>query len=182
VGPAEFACRACGRVHDAGQISFGADAPVQWLLISDGERARSELGGEQCVISAAGGHHFFVQACLEIPVKGAGRAFTWGVWVSLSEPSFRRWPTTGRTRSGRASGRTSAGCAPRSPSTRIRCSWRPGCTSAPSGSGPGSRVGGIGSPAGGRPARRRGPGADARNHHPRAPPLGRSAMSVAGFF
>jgi hypothetical protein len=84
----EFTCRTCGKRHDAGEISFGADAPVQWGLISDEERAQSELGEEQCVIKADGGLHFFVRGCLEVPIKGTRRAFTWGVWVSLSKKSF----------------------------------------------------------------------------------------------
>jgi hypothetical protein len=75
-------------LHDADEISFGADAPVQWALISEQERAASELGREQCVIEADGQGHFFVRACLEVPIKGTGRVFTWGVWVSLSEKNF----------------------------------------------------------------------------------------------
>ena len=84
----EFTCQSCGKRHDTSEISFGADAPAQWNLISEEERARSELGGEQCVIEADGERHFFVRACLEVPIKGTQRAFTWGVWVSLSEKSF----------------------------------------------------------------------------------------------
>jgi hypothetical protein len=84
----EFTCRTCGKRHDAREISFGADAPVQWDLISNEERAKSELGGEQCVIEADGQTHFFVRACLQVPIIEAARAFTWGVWVSLSKKSF----------------------------------------------------------------------------------------------
>jgi hypothetical protein len=84
----EFTCRTCGQTHDVAEISFGADAPVQWNLISDEERAKSELSPEVCVIEADGQRHFFVRACLDIPIAGTDRAFTWGVWVSLSEKSF----------------------------------------------------------------------------------------------
>jgi hypothetical protein len=84
----EFTCRTCGKRHDANEISFGADAPVQWVLIPHRERAKSELSGEQCVIEADDQRHFFVRACLEVPIKGMQRVFTWGVWVSLSEKSF----------------------------------------------------------------------------------------------
>src|SRR5215217_3739199 len=84
----EFTCQTCGQRHDASELSFGADAPVQWGLISDEERAKSELGGEQCVIEAEGRLCFFIRACLEVPIKGTQQAFTWGVWVSLSEKSF----------------------------------------------------------------------------------------------
>lgn len=84
----EFICRTCGHTHDAGEISFGANAPLQWDLISEEERAKSELGQEQCVIDADEQRLFFVRACLEVPIKGTASAFTWGVWVSLSEQSF----------------------------------------------------------------------------------------------
>jgi hypothetical protein len=84
----DFICRTCGKRHDASEISFGADAPVQWDLISDHERAEGELGEEQCVFKADGQRHFFVRACLDVSIKGTGRSFTWGVWVSLSEKSF----------------------------------------------------------------------------------------------
>lgn len=84
----KFTCTNCGQEHDAAEISFGAEAPVQWDLISDEERAKSLLGGEQCVIETGGERHFFVRACLDIPIKESEGAFTWGVWVSLSETSF----------------------------------------------------------------------------------------------
>ncbi|GAA4554599.1 hypothetical protein GCM10023192_89470 [Amycolatopsis samaneae] len=37
-----------------------------------------------------GGEHFFVRARLLLPVTDAAEEFEWGVWVSLSEPSFDR--------------------------------------------------------------------------------------------
>lgn len=97
----QFTCRACGKQHDADQISFGADAPDQWSVISEQERAKSTLGGEQCIIEADGQRHFFIRACLEIPIKETGDSFTWGVWVSLSEQSFlemsEHWEDPSRT-------------------------------------------------------------------------------------
>lgn len=100
----EFTCSSCKAVHDLSQISFGADAPVQWGPLSETERARSELGQEQCVINANDGRHFFVRACLEIPVKGSNQVFCWGVWVSLSEKSFlemsEHWDDPKRTQYG----------------------------------------------------------------------------------
>ena len=84
----EFICSTCGKTHDVSEISFGADAPVQWNLLSDVERAESELGGEQCVVVTKDQRHFFVRACLDVPIQATERAFTWGVWVSLSEKSF----------------------------------------------------------------------------------------------
>jgi len=79
-------------------MSFGADAPYWYDIIAPEERSsRAELGSDQCVID---GEHFFVRACLEIPVIDAIGPFTWGVWVSLSEQNFNRmshlWDTDGR--------------------------------------------------------------------------------------
>ena len=99
-----FTCRTCGQQHDAGDISFGAEAPVQWNLLSDSERSESLLGGEQCVIEKGSDRHFFVRACLEVPIQGTDRTFTWGVWVSLSETNFaemaEHWLDEARTKLG----------------------------------------------------------------------------------
>lgn len=83
-----FRCASCGAEHDLGEISFGADAPDPWGKLSAAECERSELGDEQCVIETGEGTHFFVRACLEIPIAGGGQPFSWGVWCSLSENSF----------------------------------------------------------------------------------------------
>lgn len=100
----EFTCRTCGKRHDVGEISFGAEAPVQWSLLSDEERAQSELTQELCVIEASRERHFFVRACLDIPIKGAVRYFTWGVWISLSQKNFlemvEHWDDPSRTKLG----------------------------------------------------------------------------------
>ena len=41
---------------------------------------------------------FFIRGCLEIPVEDEDERFSWGVWVSLSESSFKQW--VGLLRSG----------------------------------------------------------------------------------
>lgn len=33
--------------------------------------------------------YFFIRGCLELPVRGQEGAFVWGVWVSVSESSFK---------------------------------------------------------------------------------------------
>ena len=79
-------------------MSFGADAPAHYQQVAESERAaRCDLTPEICIIDE---RHFFVRACLEIPVIDGAAPFAWGVWTSLSEPSFRRmaslWETEGR--------------------------------------------------------------------------------------
>lgn len=99
-----FKCSTCGKLHDASDISFGADAPIQWFMVSKKERKNSELTGETCILQTKGEIHFFVRACLEIPIKRTKRSFTWGVWVSLSEKSFlemaKSWNNEKRTKLG----------------------------------------------------------------------------------
>lgn len=74
---------------------------MQWDFVSDAERAASDLGDEQCILQADGQRHFFVRACLDVPIRSTGRDFTWGVWVSLSEISFQemsdQWEDPSRT-------------------------------------------------------------------------------------
>jgi len=84
----KFNCTTCGDEHDLSEISFGADAPAQWHLLTDEERAKSELNEEQCVLETMDGHHFFIRARLQVPIKDSKDSFTWGVWCSLSEKSF----------------------------------------------------------------------------------------------
>lgn len=84
----KFRCDSCGEEHDLAEISFGIDRPVQWDQLSESDRARSVLGGEQCEINTDEGTNYFVRGCLEIPVKATDRAFTWQVWCSLSERSY----------------------------------------------------------------------------------------------
>jgi hypothetical protein len=40
-----FTCTTCGAEHDLDSVSFGSDAPYQWAMLSEEERNRSELGG-----------------------------------------------------------------------------------------------------------------------------------------
>jgi hypothetical protein len=87
--PMRFTCTICGADHDLEEISFGSDAPLQWSLLSDDERSRSLLGDEQCEIESDEGRSFYIRACLEIPIRATDRAFTWGVWCSLSETSYQ---------------------------------------------------------------------------------------------
>ncbi|MGC8644627.1 MAG: DUF2199 domain-containing protein, partial [Isosphaeraceae bacterium] len=99
-----FQCLACKKEHDLAQVSFAAAAPLQWGLLSDEERERSSLSQEQCEIDSREGRSYYVKACLDIPIRGTARTFTWGVWCSLSETSFTQisahWGDPDRARLG----------------------------------------------------------------------------------
>ncbi len=84
----EFTCVDCGQVH-RGMPSFGADRPLSYYVVPENERERRcIIGSDDCVIDD---QSFFIRGCLEIPVQGASEPFVWGVWVSLSDASYRQW-------------------------------------------------------------------------------------------
>src|SRR5688500_4305799 len=84
----EFKCSACGEVP-RGVQSYGAEAPLNYYAVPETERASGcALGTDDCVIDEK---DFFVRGCIEIPVYGESDPLSWGVWVSLSESSFKQW-------------------------------------------------------------------------------------------
>lgn len=84
----EFNCSSCGQVH-RGMPTFGADAPLSYYAVPEEQRpTRCVLGSDSCIID---GESFFVRGCIDIPVHGEDEPFSWGVWVSLSESSYRQW-------------------------------------------------------------------------------------------
>ena len=83
-----FKCTSCDEIHE-GMPTFGAKAPLSYFEVPEEERsARCDLGSDDCIID---GKHFFVRGCIDIPVHGQDDAFTWGVWVSLSQESHLKW-------------------------------------------------------------------------------------------
>ncbi|MBL9127845.1 MAG: DUF2199 domain-containing protein [Verrucomicrobiales bacterium] len=94
-------CSVCGGIHDELPFAFGAEAPDIYWSVPEGERSRRTLlSSDQCVVDD---RHFYVRACLEVPIRDAepGAVFSWGVWVSLSETNFERmadlWTDAKRT-------------------------------------------------------------------------------------
>ena len=84
----QFTCASCGEVHQ-GMPTFGSDAPLSYYEIPEAQReARCSLGSDDCVIDEK---WFFVRGCVDIPVHGEQEPFSWGVWVSLSQASFKEW-------------------------------------------------------------------------------------------
>lgn len=96
--PAGFQCATCGQYHDQLPMEYGANAPAMYGEIPDDERSsRCDLTNDLCVIDD---EFFFIRGCLEIPLLDSEAPFSWGVWVSLSQQSFRRscakWDQKGR--------------------------------------------------------------------------------------
>ncbi|MGO9114045.1 MAG: DUF2199 domain-containing protein [Thermoguttaceae bacterium] len=84
-----FICGTCGKFHAELPMDFAVKTPFPYLAIPAEERkARCYLTSDVCVID---GKEFYIRGCLEIPVIDGPKRFAWGVWVSLSETSFKRY-------------------------------------------------------------------------------------------
>ena len=69
--------------------SFGSDKPLSYYTVPENEReSRCDCGTDDCVIDE---DSFFIRGCIEIPVFDEEEPFVWGVWVSLSKDSFKKW-------------------------------------------------------------------------------------------
>jgi len=85
-----YKCHTCEDWHE-GLPSPGWDYPLPYLGVPEAERGvRIKLTTDTCVID---GREFFVRANLPIHIHQADQDLSWGVWVSLSGQSFRRFQT-----------------------------------------------------------------------------------------
>ena len=85
---AGYVCGQCGGVHAGPPYAYDVAAPDYWTGEAGGDASGgSTLTTELCVID---GRYFFVHARIVLPVKDAGEDFEWGVWVSVSDASYRR--------------------------------------------------------------------------------------------
>jgi hypothetical protein len=89
-----FTCTCCGKMHE-GSPSFSFEAPWQYASLSQAQqKSMTTLSNDFCTITHEEGTDHFIRAVLEIPIQGVTEPFTWGIWVSLSEKSFRRYAET----------------------------------------------------------------------------------------
>lgn len=101
----EFRCASCGRIH-RGSPSFGYDKPAYNFDVPEAERdARVKVTKDICEIWPPAGEegdtYYFIRGLLEVPITGVDEPFLWGVWVTQSEESFRRYfETFGQNQSG----------------------------------------------------------------------------------
>jgi len=77
-------------------MALHVEAPAYWEVAGRWSRLKWALGDDQCEIDG----HYFVRGRIVLPVRDAEDDFEWGIWVSLSEESYRRigelWTTEGR--------------------------------------------------------------------------------------
>lgn len=87
-----FVCHTCGRTHDELPLDVGFDYPDPYFDVPEAERkTRVCHNPDACVVDDKA---FFVRGYIAIPIIGGQPPrdfFRWGVWVSLSEKSFRHY-------------------------------------------------------------------------------------------
>lgn len=89
-----FKCTCCGEVHE-GSPSFAYREPWHYSTLStDQKSAMGTIDSDHCTITTDESTDYFIRTVLDIPIDGVSEPFTWGVWVSLSEKSFRRYVET----------------------------------------------------------------------------------------
>jgi hypothetical protein len=89
-----FKCTCCGQIHE-GSPSIAFKAPDHYARLTDEQKSSmGRLSDDFCVIKHNEGTDYFIRAVLEVPILAVEEPFLWGIWVSLSEKSFRRyWDT-----------------------------------------------------------------------------------------
>ena len=89
-----FKCTCCGDIHE-GSPSVAFRMPDQYACLSEEQRAEmGRISSDFCTITDEEGTDCFIRAMLEVPILGVEEPFLWGVWVSLSEKSFRLYVET----------------------------------------------------------------------------------------
>lgn len=89
-----FKCDCCGQIHE-GSPSIGYRMPDQYACLSEEQRAAmGQLDSDFCTLTHETHTDYFIRAVLEVPIHGIEEPFLWGVWVSLSEESFKRYVDT----------------------------------------------------------------------------------------
>ena len=94
-----FQCPDCGEAHD-GAPKVAYDRPAQCLEVPIHDRdVRIKLTEDLCRIAPAADDpvrraQYFINATLDIPIRGADEPFSWGVWVTQSEYNFARYLDT----------------------------------------------------------------------------------------
>lgn len=96
-----WTCHCCGQEFESLPLNIGADFPLNYYAVPEGERAgRIKHTEHFCVID---NDTFFVRGCIDVPVIGHDQPFSWGLWVSVSDKSFAAisaaWDSPDRDRS-----------------------------------------------------------------------------------
>jgi len=82
-----WTCSCCGRSFNSLPMDYAFSAPeIGSLYRKWNELPPAPSSMQTCVIDR---NEYYVRGCLEMPVSDSPVLFVWGVWISVSEESFR---------------------------------------------------------------------------------------------
>lgn len=87
-----FTCSCCGKIHE-GSPSYGVRAPDHFLQQSKEVREAGHLDPDLCRYTDEEGEHFFVRACIEVPIHGVSEPFpsdSYFGWLCNQLPYYER--------------------------------------------------------------------------------------------
>ena len=89
--PFEFKCSQCGEFHkDWPAIAY--DAPWQYHTLTEQEKDEiAHLRSDMCIINWDDQTDRFIRTVLQMPVNDFELTLEYGVWVSVSEQSFKNY-------------------------------------------------------------------------------------------
>jgi hypothetical protein len=86
-----YYCGSCEHWHAGPLMDFTSKLPDPIAELSQAQRDKQVVDdGPFKILRNDQGIHYFIRAVLEIPVQGMDKPFAYGMWVSLSEASYRR--------------------------------------------------------------------------------------------
>jgi hypothetical protein len=84
-----FTCDSCGEWHDSLPRDLGFDEPMYVDELDDEQRSAWVTGdGNFRVRRSPDETNYFIRGVIELPIAGTKDSFCYGVWTSLSEPSY----------------------------------------------------------------------------------------------
>lgn len=88
----EFVCPTCKKTNRGVPAFRAMHAPASYYLVpSEERRARCSLAEDNCIVDRK---TYLIKGALELPVHDELEAFSWGVWVAVSEASHTVWKET----------------------------------------------------------------------------------------
>ncbi len=82
-----YTCSTCHQYHEELPMDVGYDFPA-FYDPKDKESAKT-LTSDTFILN---NESFFVRGVLELPIIDSDKVFNYGVWVSLSDENFKRYP------------------------------------------------------------------------------------------
>ena len=82
-----FWCSCCGQWHDEMPMDFVYPPPQSLVGTRENPLPGATITSDWCI---TGDREYLVRCCLNLPVIDGPRAFSYGVWSSVSEKSFHR--------------------------------------------------------------------------------------------